>query len=469
MPPRLAHTKSRTGCLRCKTRRVKCDEVHPVCTNCARHNVSCDYPPIASLGNVSRPPAIKKANSSGPNSYGTRASVVRAQTSPEEQEPDGPEAAFGPNRRLLELRLLHWFITVVVYTFPSSHTQAGIDVWAVDGVRLALDHPFLLNATLSLAALHLASNPENSVSTASSQGSSDTQPPRVTAIAGLTGLSHDPTDYTEVHKVYLNLAIGQQRDAVANINSRNANAIFMSTILLQYQAFKNTLGREERSVYSPPLQWLRMAKAITAVAQTAWPLIIKDSVMDFMIQAQNEPNFLDYKAIFSPTNYQGNPAFEALLDFKKYPEPSFDEETKSLYELVMGYVGGCWRGILRREETRVIVRRLMGLGPLSPVRFIDFIEQRRPRALAILAHHFSMARFVDDHWLFKGFAERQVRGIRGLLPESWQWAMDWPERVLTDGIPDMLPAAMLPSPEEHVEENEFKEFVRRQTDLPFIK
>jgi hypothetical protein len=337
----------------------------------------------------------------------------------------------------------------------------------VDGVRLGLEHPFLLNAMLALAALHLAS--ENTASNASAQGSSDIQGPQVTAIAGLTGLSHDPTDYTEVHKVYLNLAIGQQRDAVANINSGNANAIFMSTILLQYQAFKNSPVLEERSVYSPPLQWLRMAKAIVAVAQTARPLIVKDSIMHFMAQSQSEPNFLDHRAIFGPSNYLGNPAFEALLDFDRYPEPSFDEETKAAYQLVMGYVGGCWRGILRLEEPRVIVLRLMSLGALCPMRFIDFIEQRRPRALAILAHHFSMARVVDDHWLFKGFAEKEVRGIHGLLPDSWHWSMDWPERVLTDGIPDMAPAAMLPSPEEPMDESQFKDLVGRHTTLQRIK
>ena len=43
MPPRLSHTKSRRGCNRCKKRRVKCDEVHPTCGACRRHNVVCEY------------------------------------------------------------------------------------------------------------------------------------------------------------------------------------------------------------------------------------------------------------------------------------------------------------------------------------------------------------------------------------------------------------------------------------------
>ncbi|KAG7426317.1 Sterol uptake control protein 2 [Fusarium oxysporum f. sp. raphani] len=37
---RLGYRKSRTGCLRCKERRVKCDEKRP-CSACVRHEVLC--------------------------------------------------------------------------------------------------------------------------------------------------------------------------------------------------------------------------------------------------------------------------------------------------------------------------------------------------------------------------------------------------------------------------------------------
>merc|ERR1711939_429982 len=37
------HSKSRTGCARCKTRRVKCDEKKPTCSNCVRQGAECVY------------------------------------------------------------------------------------------------------------------------------------------------------------------------------------------------------------------------------------------------------------------------------------------------------------------------------------------------------------------------------------------------------------------------------------------
>ncbi|KAA8895756.1 hypothetical protein FN846DRAFT_968118 [Sphaerosporella brunnea] len=43
MAPRRSHKKSRTGCQRCKKRRIKCDEVHPACGNCVKHAIVCDF------------------------------------------------------------------------------------------------------------------------------------------------------------------------------------------------------------------------------------------------------------------------------------------------------------------------------------------------------------------------------------------------------------------------------------------
>ncbi|CEJ88298.1 hypothetical protein VHEMI04677 [[Torrubiella] hemipterigena] len=40
-----AHQKSRNGCLRCKARRVKCDEAKPRCARCLKTKTHCEYSP----------------------------------------------------------------------------------------------------------------------------------------------------------------------------------------------------------------------------------------------------------------------------------------------------------------------------------------------------------------------------------------------------------------------------------------
>ncbi|KAL2161085.1 hypothetical protein VTH06DRAFT_8798 [Thermothelomyces fergusii] len=71
---RLGYTKSRTGCLRCKQRRVKCDETRPACKACVRHGIEC------SLSTQPPPTAARAptATSAGPNATSAAAATGSA-------------------------------------------------------------------------------------------------------------------------------------------------------------------------------------------------------------------------------------------------------------------------------------------------------------------------------------------------------------------------------------------------------
>ncbi|KAI1012665.1 hypothetical protein LB504_008462 [Fusarium proliferatum] len=43
---RRAHTRSRTGCSECRSRRVRCGEQRPTCENCVNSKRTCEYPPV---------------------------------------------------------------------------------------------------------------------------------------------------------------------------------------------------------------------------------------------------------------------------------------------------------------------------------------------------------------------------------------------------------------------------------------
>jgi hypothetical protein len=152
MAPRLAHKKSRRGCQRCKARKVKCDEIHPVCTNCSRHAVKCEYsdPFVqASNGsdNLSSLSNDRALSSSAPSPHGP--------DSPYTDLEDIDHAFTADERRLLELRLLYYFTTVVVNTFSNGPFR---QVWSVDSPRLGFEYPFLLNAIFAISSLHMVCN-----------------------------------------------------------------------------------------------------------------------------------------------------------------------------------------------------------------------------------------------------------------------------------------------------------------------
>lgn len=46
--PRVRYTRTRGGCLTCRTRKKKCDEVKPRCAGCRRNQLACEWPPSVS-------------------------------------------------------------------------------------------------------------------------------------------------------------------------------------------------------------------------------------------------------------------------------------------------------------------------------------------------------------------------------------------------------------------------------------
>jgi hypothetical protein len=336
-------------------------------------------------------------------------------------------------RRLLELQLLHHFVSVVSFTFPLSNLYAARELWTIFAVNLSFQQPVLLNAIFAITTLHLL----NGASIASRFFAEDDDQGAIARLMHIQTRLNCQVPPAMLHSMYLSLAIRQQRDAVASQKIDDpdiTNAIFLSTVLLSYQALGLASQRTEKihQAYIPPTQWLRMVHGITSAAQmvnavassTSSPTSPGFSLVQFLAEQGGAPDFRDEAAIFHPSHRE---PFQPLLDWANYPEPlSHDESYVDVYEKTLSYVGGLYRGMLDRESPRALFRRVLCFGIKVPTEFSAFVEQGRPRAIAILAHHCAMAYCVNDHWIFDGFAEREVEGLGSLLPLEWHWAMEWP-------------------------------------------
>ena len=126
---RRSHRKSRAGCLRCKTRRIKCDERKPACTNCLKKRNACVYPPPIS---ASAPVAVKPGT-------GKCQRVIAF--------PSMVSDTFS----LDDMRFFHHFLIKA-----KPHMPVGNDaVWAKEIPQYAQHNPFLMHAMLALGATHL--------------------------------------------------------------------------------------------------------------------------------------------------------------------------------------------------------------------------------------------------------------------------------------------------------------------------
>ncbi|KAI0106445.1 hypothetical protein GGR51DRAFT_517696 [Nemania sp. FL0031] len=151
MPPqrpntvRRPHSKSRTGCRVCKSRRVKCDETRPSCRRCQTHGVQCDF----SLETETSTPRGQDSSSSGRDALS-----IHQLTSP--SIISTPESVRYPATwfSILELELFHHFITSTSLTLACDSVARSF--WRVNVPQLGFSHLYVLKGVFAVAALHLA-------------------------------------------------------------------------------------------------------------------------------------------------------------------------------------------------------------------------------------------------------------------------------------------------------------------------
>ncbi|TIA22405.1 hypothetical protein D6C81_03409 [Aureobasidium pullulans] len=129
MPPtRKAHHKSRGGCVQCKKRHVKCDEVRPNCGNCVKREATCSF------SSNEQSPSTGHEEPKSPIASETRQSILS---------------------RVEELELIHFFMTTTIKTL--CHDPKDWHMWEVGLPQLAFQNDYLLDAVFAMTCLHRGS------------------------------------------------------------------------------------------------------------------------------------------------------------------------------------------------------------------------------------------------------------------------------------------------------------------------
>lgn len=399
MPPRLNHRKSRMGCLCCKERKIKCNEKKPNCSACERHGVRCVYSDVV-------PPRRKpNVNEDAARGASTTVSEVASSPLPPPPGPDTPYLADNlevseDHRKQIELFLLHRFTVVVSSTFPSAESQSLRHLYSRDAVELSFQYGFLQNTILAIAALYTALQRLSHHSVASISES------------GLPS-AFSETDFGQVHRIYLNLAIQQQRAALGTINAQNADALGLTSIMLSIMAARllpesAEMEAVERSPYSPPIQSLYISEATGAITYAAYTYLPPESPLRKLLQ-QGGMNYSSHATIFNPEEAA---PFQHLLDFEDLRQvEERDAKTTLAYTRAVALMGGIHAAILRRVPTHEICRRIMSFAPLVPKHFMQLLAEKRPRALVIFAH------YMVSLYLWSV--------LRSVLINYSQWSSEW--------------------------------------------
>ncbi|CAI7592173.1 uncharacterized protein N7487_005477 [Penicillium crustosum] len=397
-PGRRSHRKSRSGCLQCKKRKVKCDESQPSCRNCEKHGVICSF---ASPSNVLSTPQTDLAESpvslSGPESTGS--GTIRAPAQIPQALPSlsslGP---FPSTLAVFDLELLHHWTTSTCYTL--SRSPAVQSIWCQEAPRIGFSTPPVLHTLLAFSALHLARSDESR---------------RASCLA-----------YAQMHH---NIAVREMVPLVSTIARENGTALFIfSSLTCMFSCAKPSeegdfLVLFERGNLS---EWARLFRGTKTIISTGGedlrtgklaPIFTNGT---YLAAAHREPQALE----------QGKPHVWELQQLV-WRECANDPKLRAIYQEALDELArtlglAIRPGIMRRLETADVFRWLLDISD----EYLNLLCQEAPIALIIFAHWCASIRQIEWMWWMEGLSARLMTQLYSVLDPKYQDWLLWPQEIM---------------------------------------
>jgi hypothetical protein len=272
--------------------------------------------------------------------------------------------------------------------------------WKVAIPELAFDHEALLYSVYTFAALHLAV------------------------------LDPNNREFAEAHQQYLELTIKTHRDQVASLNKFNADATCLASSFVRLNIFA-VMAARNREPYIPPVAWLTTTKLAAGVFMEAWKWVSDDETSIARAFWKATPQLRNWDSMFSEANRKDLNHLLQRTPEDEISEP-WDEDIADAYGSTVSYLGGMKSAVEEGEHEAHTFRRAITFAMYIPRRYIDLVEEQRPRALVILAHYFALLTKFTHIWWIGDSGKKEIMGILTILPNEWKHLMAWPCQVLED-------------------------------------
>jgi len=316
---------------------------------------------------------------------------------------------------MMELRLLHHWTTITCKTLSIRDHEATY-IWGEKVPNMAFSGAqYLADAVLAVSALHLRSSTPN-----------DQQ---------LIRASHS----------YMAATLSEYAASLSKgINKSNAEALFLTAALIAFQSTASRVfvrdegvinsSKGQPSHYQIPLSWFHSFQGVKAVVASSWQFLRDSGIVLQIIEAQPA---LNLELGEHAASHFGH-LLEGLQDELLASGGSLQDQAQiaQAYQHAIAVMN--WVHHIPKTAAPLVF-----LATVSK-RFIDLLEAKRPRALAILANYFGLLKLLDRVWWLRGVSRREIVGIISLFDpddEFWWPKLQWPLRIaLYDG--DVIPSEL---------------------------
>ena len=385
-----SHKKSRLGCITCKRRKVKCDEVRPICRSCGLRNTTCEWPDdstTAIRSTQGRTPRQQctGSSSSSPNSWmdetpdrscSTALTPLRAVKEP---------LACLPATDVADMKLM-WFYTMETSSSLLKENEGQerfSTAMRTAVVQEALENPFLLKSLLAMTGLHMR------------QLGQEIDTKRLLK------------NSAESYEGY--------RCAVERAKPETFNAILANSLMIEILASDAFRNDSSKTLYI--LDWMLLWRGIKTVMDIVhshgWKQV-SPGIKTLFTRPE-----IDFEAARGTIPLQ-------LAWMISHIEPDDEEyayvETyrKSLLTLATLYQA------VPNDLEDTMILRIVTLFTFFPVEFYDLALAKKPRALVLLAHYGVFLKLLEHVWWLEGIGERCVVDICQYLGAEWHHVLGVP-------------------------------------------
>ncbi|KAK0491400.1 hypothetical protein IW261DRAFT_86702 [Armillaria novae-zelandiae] len=361
------HSKTRTGCKTCRRRKIKCDEETPICNNCTRRKIEC----IWEQSDDKRPVSLAVGSHRMPPT------------------PGQPPSEGGDMLDILGLELIHHYTSRTSFTFCRDQLRTEIYRSKLPMLAFLDGNSFLLHALLAVSALHL-----HSLHPTSDKYSLSAKTHYAKALTGVKAVWCGSEDHC---------------------STADPNAVFLTyTMLIVYGHATN----------APPFcqeaskDWLTVLRVLMTFGQK-WPLDRDISVAfdwAFFLQELKEPT--------DPTV-----RFPESLDVLPLPLSGFPDieevqnpMTSAVYQESISLLRLAWSASFHPQYQTYTLMAWFGR---VPVAYFNYLFERRPRALLIMAHFCAISKSVEQAWWSRKDWDPIISNIRNEVGVKWGQFMDW--------------------------------------------
>jgi hypothetical protein len=293
---------------------------------------------------------------------------------------------------------LHYYYTTYMAGMMPSYGRVELDrLWMIDVPQLSFAFDAVLSSILGLAALHsFCNDPSNIAMKLSAQYH------LARTLKGLSAL-------------------------LSRIDGRTAEAVMLVAVLIAAQMRVRAAFVLDNEPYQLPFEIFHMHNGIGVLASLAIPFIQGSNVLVAVTAVVPISQTALHEETLCGKFLQDS---HSLLEGTE--TGAFDPKTRRTYEQALNYLHTIYIALINREDIQWTRRRLCCMPANVPNGFVELLERRDPRALAILARFLALLKPCDDGSLYyHGCAEYEVEGIASLMPTDWLWAMEWPRQIIT--------------------------------------